>query len=223
MKLKQILCIAVLFALALTMFGACGSSKTPKNSGDSSLPEYSNPYLDALPVAGNWGGYEWVVIKKEEGRLLCITKEIIEVRRFHDTEEPVSWAESDLRAYLNGEFFENTFSADKSKNAVQPLLTEHTNGSVDFPNGSTGTGSEPTEDSVFLLSYEEAEDCFISDAARVAAYDSYGQIWWLRSPGDYLNNFANVDGIGQVCYSSSNFHADGLGVRPAIWIPRPAE
>jgi len=221
MKLKHILCIMLLLALGLTMFSACGSAETPDDP--SSLPAFSNPYLDALPVAGNWGGYEWVVIKQEDGRQLCITKEIIEVRKFHEEETPVSWAKSDLRAYLNDEFYESVFKADKSKNAVRPLPTSNANGSIDFPNGVTGTGSAATKDSVFLLSYEEAEACFISDAARTAAYDGYGQNWWLRSPGDYLNNFANVDGIGQVLYSSSNVHTEGLGVRPAIWISRPAD
>ena len=221
MKLKHILCAAVLLALGLTVFSACGNSKD--DGGPSSLPTFSNPYLDALPVAGNWGGHEWVVIKKEGTRQLCITKEIIEVRRFHDTEEPVSWAESDLRAYLNGEFRMATFVVTDSKVTVLPLLTSNTNGSVTFSNSSTGTGSEPTEDSVFLLSYEEAESCFLSDTARAAAYGGVAQIWWLRSPGDHLNGFANVDGIGQVCYSSSNLQAEGFGVRPAIWIPLSAD
>ena len=224
MKLKRILCAALLLALGLTMFGACGNSKKPENADEpSSLSEYSNPYLDALPVAGNWGGYEWVVIKKEDTRQLCITKEIIEVRRFHEAEATVSWAESDLRAYLNGEFYETVFKADKSKNAVRPLSVNNANKSVNFPNDNAGIGSTATKDSVFLLSYEEAETCFLSDAARVAAYDGRSQIWWLRSPGDHLNYYANVDGIGQVCYSSSNLQAEGFGVRPATWIPRTAE
>ena len=227
MKRKHIVCVVLLLALSLALFSACRSS----DSGEpSSPPAYSNPYLDSLPVAGNWGGYEWVVLKKEETRWLCITKEIIESRKFHEVETPVSWEECDLRAYLNGEFFEDTFgTVVGNETPAQIILTDNTNESVAFPNGSTGNGSAPTRDYVFLLSYEEAEAYFPDDAARVAAYHvgkdevsaapiRYAQHWWLRSPGDYLNDFANVDGIGQVCYSQSNIHTEGLGLRPAIWV-----
>jgi len=174
-----------------------------------------NIYLDKLPVAGDWGGYDWVVLAKEDGRWLCITKDIVEMRKFHETETTVSWAESGLRAYLNGEFLKTTFGTSGDRDRV--LLSENKNDSVTFPNGNTGIGGEATQDYVFLLSYEEAEKYFPNDLVRAAKYDGQAQFWWLRSPGDYLNKFANVDAIGQVCYSGGNVHTGGLGVRPAVW------
>ncbi|MCL2494526.1 MAG: DUF6273 domain-containing protein [Oscillospiraceae bacterium] len=189
--------------------GAQSQQKAPddKDSG--------NAFLDSLPVQGDWGGYEWVVLKKEPGRWLCMTKEIVEVRKFHEAETPVSWADSGLRAYLNGAFLEEAFGTSGDRDRV--LLTENSNGSVTFPNGNTGVDSADTQDYVFLLSYEEAEAYFPDSAARVAMYNGQARHWWLRSPGDYVNEFANVDGTGQVNYSASDIHTEGLGVRPAIW------
>jgi len=220
MKLRRIICFATILVLCLTLLGGCGDS--PQTGGTDMTVH--NTYLDGLAVAGNWGGYDWVVLREEDGRLLCITRDIIEFRKFHETETPVSWADCDLRAYLNGEFFDRTFSAGGRERV---LLTENDNGDVAFPNGNVGIGSEATQDYVFLLSYTEAEKCFPNKDARVAGftgqigiseYNNEAYNWWLRSPGDYLNDFANVDGIGQVCYSQSNVHTGGLGVRPAVWI-----
>jgi len=212
MKTKRILCAAIVFVLGIALLAFCGNSTRPE------APEESpNTWLDELPIAGNWGGYEWVVLAAQEGRWLCITKDIVEIRKFHDAEMPVSWAGSDLRAWLNGEFLEAYFGEADSGGL---LPAENENNAVTFPNGNASIGSAATEDYVFLLSYEEAEAYFPDEAARVAKYDGQAQFWWLRSPGDYLNEFATVDGMGQVCYSSSNVHTGGLGVRPAIWRSR---
>ena len=176
-----------------------------------------NIYLDKLPLAGEWGGYEWVVIAKENGRWLCVTKDIVKIRKFHEAETLVSWADSDLRAHLNGEFLEYCFGDPDSGDRARVCLTENENNAVTFSNGNKSIGSAATQDYVFLLSYEEAEQYFPNDLVRTAKYNGQTQNWWLRSPGDHLNEFANVDGIGQVCYSASNIHTGGLGVRPAIW------
>jgi hypothetical protein len=190
-------------AFGLALLGGCGNA--PKQ----------NKFLNQLPVQGHWGGYEWVVLKKEPGRWLCITKDIVEIRQFNNAETAVSWEKSDLRAYLNGEFLEKTFGTSGDRARVLPAKNE--NPAVTFPNGNTSIGGAATEDDVFLLSYEEALKYFPSDAARVATWQGQAQYWWLRSPGDYTNEFACVDGQGQVCYSSGNAHLGGLGVRPAIW------
>ncbi|MCL2507995.1 MAG: DUF6273 domain-containing protein [Oscillospiraceae bacterium] len=204
--------MAVIFVFCLTLLISCGKPPPP-----DTFDESANTYLDGLPVQGDWGGYEWVVLKKENGRWLCITKDIIELRKFHDSEESVSWADSDLRAYLNGEFLERCFGmpGDGDRERVNPV--KNSNEGIIFQNGNISIGSAATEDYVFLLSYEEAEEYFPSAAARAAKYNGQAQNWWLRSPGNYLNEFANVDSIGQVCYSESNIHTERLGVRPAIW------
>ena len=139
------------------------------------------------------------------------------MRKFNEAETPVSWADSDLRAWLNGEFLEACFGGPDSGDRARVLLTENENSAVTFPNGNTSISSAATEDYVFLLSYEQAEKYFPNDLVRTAKYDGQARNWWLRSPGDYLNEYADVDGIGQVCYGSGNVHLGGFGVRPAIW------
>jgi hypothetical protein len=212
MKIKQFISAVMILLLGTTVLASCG-----KGSGSQfQAAQAANFNLDKLPIAGNWGGYEWVVLEKVANRSLCITKDIIEIRKFNETEAAVSWEESDLRAYLNGEFYDKMFDGN-----VSVLLVRNNNSDVIFSNGKVGIGSAETDDRVFLLSYNEAKMYFPNDTYRIATYNGQPQYWWLRSPGDYLTDFANVDTIGQVCYSQSNVHTSGLGVRPVICVALP--
>ncbi len=124
-----------------------------------------------------------------------------------------------MRSYLNGTWYEKTFSeGEKDK-----ILTTNV---VNLDNSSYGTErGNDTEDKVFLLSLDEAEHYFSSDDERVAKNYSVAVDWWLRSPGDFTNTAASVEDDGEVKYSGSVFSNRGscisredVGVRPALWV-----
>ena len=96
-----------------------------------------------------------------------------------------------------------------------------------------------TLDKVFCLSIKEAEEYFNSDQDRIAdatdfvldnvksyAYrhfkndNSGGVKWWLRDScfGGFEANYNIVDGDGSISDYQLASRAEGVGVRPAMWI-----
>ena len=121
----------------------------------------------------------------------------------------MTWKECDLRAYLNGEFFEDTFTEEERARIRL--------GNVNTPycNGNPGGGI--TKDSVFLLSADEAAAYFPDDASRAACLRSGEPCWWwLRSPGTYKDYVSDVFIPGNIL---GNHAVIGKGgVRPAMWL-----
>lgn len=115
----------------------------------------------------------WRVLKKQGAKVLLITENIIDSRRFH--EKVNIWETSEIREWLASEFHETAFSKEEQERVV-----ENENG-----------------DTVFLLSAQEAEFYFKNDDDRKAQGTDYAikkgvnhydwadgySWWWLRTPG----------------------------------------
>ena len=167
---------------------------------------------------------EWRVLEERGGRALLLADRVLDARPFHGVREPVVWADSDLRAWLNGPFLETAFTAQERGAIVESALEARPNPRFDTPPG------RPTHDRVFLLSYEECLRAFPEDARRVClptefavANGCYTNVdghaaWWLRSNGmsetepEHLATWGN--------FSLRHHHVDDpiIGVRPALWI-----
>jgi hypothetical protein len=143
-----------------------------------------------------FGEYTWRVLDVRENMVLIITEDIVEERRF----DPLSndWENSEIKKYLNDEFY-NKFS-NECKSRIDGVI--------------------------FLLSIEEAEKYFCNDSDRMAKYiysedmKKYGDDtwwWWLRECGDYSNVIAGIDNDGSVTSGSVIYNNHG-GVRPALWV-----
>lgn len=171
---------------------------------------------------------EWIVVKREGTRVMVISRMVLDTRAYGGE----TWAESTLRAYLNGEFFNSVFS--NAEQTMIPLVK------LENPDDEVfgGKGGEDTEDRVFLMSYEDAET--LTESGRLAeltvyAKDEYlkklpvlpeGQYWglmhyknwWLRDPKKPYTHKA-VSGIGGSFHLDAlEFTDDTVGVRPVIWI-----
>lgn len=162
-------------------------------------------------------GVEWYVLEEQADRMLVISKNVLESRAYHAAGGAITWENSEIRSYLNGAFYEKTFStAEKAK----LLSTAIKNGS----NSQYGiAGGNDTTDKVFLLSLNEAEKYMGSGVELLRGIDiATGEVtWWhLRSPGEATNVNASVNSIGLIDYHGVY---DGVtdptgGVRPAMWI-----
>jgi hypothetical protein len=155
--------------------------------------------------------------------------------------DEITWANSDLRAYLNNEFYDTLSSETKARIIETQVVTN------DNPEYGTPGGAD-TIDKIFLLSIEEAEAYFSDDITRAAyAYHQstragspwYDGRWWLRSPG-YVSSgglgvgftyiayhvayvsgeegIINVMGTGAHDYTNDGVLTYNSGVRPAFWI-----
>lgn len=180
-----------------------------------------------------FGNYNWLVLANKEAKILVIAKDIIELRWYHREFVNITWADCELRRYLNNNFF-NTFSQDEKARIIAVTNTNSEN-----PWFNT-TGGIATTDSIFLLSLKEACEYFgdsnenlrnkgsqkwlIDDknnSKRQAKYGSDFHWWRLRSPGYYGRTSASVSSNGNVYVRGNGVYGrprDGGGVRPALWL-----
>lgn len=194
----------------------------------------------AAPVGQtiSMGGIKWRVLDVQDGKALVLSDLILEDKSFQGNASLLNeWTNSALRAYLNGDFYNKTFTQREKDRIVSTTLMNNIN-----PKYSMIMGTDTT-DKVFLLSAEEVDRYFGNDGARIAYADRrtpamrYSAInsqgvnpyegvyqyyspwfWWLRTPaqpasGDrkvlYVNPYGEV--------KEANI-ADEFGVRPAMWI-----
>ena len=174
---------------------------------------------------------EWRVLVKNGNEALLVTKQVIDVVEYNEKYEDTTWEKCTLRAYLNNDFIKNTFSSEEQERIKQVKLKNK-------DNEEYGTfGGNDTTDKVFCLSIDEVNEYFFDDEDRVAIPTKYakgkvsaddmeyfmeessgGGLWWLRSPGNFDDNAAYVDGSGWVSDSGSGVDFDLVGIRPALWL-----
>ena len=128
----------------------------------------------------------------------------LDAKRFDSSSN--DWKNSEIRQWLNGDFYNNAFNEKEKKN-INPF------------NG----------DNVFLLSKEEAKKYFANDESRRCKATEYAVkngawksdegygYWWLRSMflAQYLCVYC-VDLNGSVFHDKAL--NDKMIVRPALWI-----
>lgn len=202
-----------------------------EESGAEIETHYESWPVDTL----KFGYLRWHILAKSDDNkaALVIATYILEDRpyqteneeafaRFGEYFEDLTWAESEIREYLNGEFIEKHFSRAEASRIIPSQLHNDAN-------RATGAGGgDVTVDRVFLLSLDEARK-YSSILGCVKLSDETMQ-WWLRSPAesggwpafvldwwdeprehDFPLICDGVDGCG-----------DGAGVaygiRPAMWI-----
>ena len=188
-------------------------------------------------VTGTKQPLTWRVLFSHGGKVLLITEHSITERLYHHTHAQANWEKSNLRQWLNGEFFEDTFTESEKK----LILDASSVSSVDiFPKGSAVSDKLPEDepplcsgDHVFILSEAEVRRFFKNeeDACCSTFGDQHepecsqsveGASWWLRTPGTIAGCAAYVDKKGNVNKHGTNVFLPGTFVRPAIWI-RPKE
>lgn len=189
----------------------------------------------------NFGGYSWYVLKQEYGYYLCLSQYLIDIKRFHNTNKIVTWKESDIRYWLNNNFY-NTFN-NQDKNFIQEVIIENSDNLV----YGTKAGNN-TKDHIFLLSYNEVVDnfnicnlvssdqniddliafvnmkpeCIIADSKQIGLdyHLAQGQAlgWWLRTPGASQNKMIRINCRGAIRMYGRDVNRCLVGIRPALWL-----
>lgn len=65
-----------------------------------------------------FGGYNWQMLHQQDGRTLIIAEHILELHWYHNAFVDVTWADCELRKYLNTDFY-NQFSPDDRSRIVE--------------------------------------------------------------------------------------------------------
>lgn len=209
-------------------------------------PNTSVPALDFPKIT--LGNIEWYVVKENRDKKMCLSKDIIDIRKFHNTDENVVWGNSDIRLWLNTSFL-SMFSTTE-KHHIQDAEV------VNELNSKYKTGKlEITKDKIFLLSSEEVREIFEGcssnvyqdDLLRVGEHDwkrmafvnignqrlqelsaetgmDYSKIngkslgWWLRTSGSATNRAVRVNCNGSLRLHGREVNRNLVGVRPALWL-----
>ncbi len=173
---------------------------------------------------------EWLVLAKEEDRILVISKYALDCQPYNASYSNITWQTCSLRKWLNDIFLSTAFT-DEEKARIPQITVDAARNS--FFHTDPGLS---TIDQVFLLSEREANHYFSTDEERKCEPTEYAIAkgtrknntyklngrdtcwWWLRSPGYDSDRAAGVRHDGAVWTDGNNVTFEGNAVRPALWI-----
>jgi hypothetical protein len=172
---------------------------------------------------------EWTVLDTNGDMALLLSRYGLDAQAYNDSNEAVTWENCTLRRWLSETFYATAFS-----DAERQVIVPATNVNPDNAHWGTSGGND-TEDTIFLLSLDEAEKYFsdrnenlwtqatpyaVQQGAFVA--DNGYSPWWLRSPGDHNEGgfcAAYVDyppvGVNLGGYDATR---SSRVIRPALWV-----
>jgi serine/threonine protein kinase len=163
---------------------------------------------------------KWRVLQSENGEAFLLSDVILDKQLYNENDKYVTWEKSSLRAWLNKKFIKRAF-IDEEREKIN--ITEIVN--QDNPVYGTEGGNN-TFDKIFLLSLSEVSEQqdgekygFLDDEIRACGKSDFsktGSWWWLRSPGSYSLDAAEVNDDGWVGRNGSRVDSSYGGVRPAL-------
>lgn len=185
---------------------------------------------------------KWVVLDKQDGKVLLHSKYALDCKLYHESREEVTWETCSLRSWLNNEFYEKAFTESEQERIAETKVSTPDNSE----HGSEG--GNDTNDKVFLLSMEEADKYFepdprdcppgrrrqLTEYAKAQGGYSYSEAvegaygttefdgcgdWWLRTPGHDNKSVCLVTVLGN--YEKIGVLASGAYDRvvvPAMWV-----
>lgn len=160
---------------------------------------------------------EWIVLSVKEPYVLLLSKNVLEVQPFSETES-AAWNDSALRQWLNADFFADAFTKEQQERI---LLAKRMD----------AKGNETAER--FLALSAEAVDMYLAadDPHRLGVCTAYAAAksdsvsagesiaWWLRTPGAEAGCMAVVNAQGETdAVGIPVDSAAAVGVRPAFWL-----
>ena len=177
---------------------------------------------------------EWIVLDKRDDKALLLSKKIIDFKCYReiDWDKNNLWEMSDIREWLNKDFFYKAFRANEQLMIANALLVNN--------NERSGKLDEiSTDDKVFLLSVDEIKQYFgpfqIGTINGIESFWSY-QLkaeytnyvgpeyeslttcnWWLRSSSADYHSAVRVTVDGFLDEGGEYVNND-YGVRPALWV-----
>ncbi|MCL2445178.1 MAG: DUF6273 domain-containing protein [Oscillospiraceae bacterium] len=158
-------------------------------------------------------GATWLVLEQRDGRMLLLREEALPPRAYHGAFVEITWENSALRDYLNGQWLNRMSPGYRDRIVQTEVINRDSRFGMD--------GGENTQDYVFLLSMAEARLYFANDQARIARTNNVNVFWWLRSPGMQANLAATVSADGSLGITGTPVHgsmAANRYVRPAVWV-----
>jgi hypothetical protein len=154
--MKKLIALMLSAVLALTL-AACGNGGGG-GSGDTPSPSPSIAASDVrVGDTIQFGGYDWRVLDVQGDRALIVSDRVLEDREYHSQPVDITWEHSDIRQYLNGEFYNSFSPADQARIVDTNIINNDNPWTFSELTGNTNNthGGNNTTDKIFLLSIDE--------------------------------------------------------------------
>ena len=155
---------------------------------------------------------EWEILDYDEknGKVLLISRYILESRQFSSSEKKSDWKKSTLRSYLNNDFIKNTFS-EKEQSMIATVTVGKAEEKVYI---LSGTEYDKYYDVKDYKDTDFNEDNVVYSALSRTAAGEVENIW-LRTAG-------SKKGTAQEYLYSGQINEDSVtvknGIRPVFWL-----
>jgi len=162
------------------------------------IVEYGQLNMDST---NNLSPVEWIVLDKKDDNVLLVSKLILSSKKFGTASDRISWADSNIKNYLNSDFYNRVFSEYEKLNIKGTIL------------------EGDLEDNIFILSQDEMEQYLTEDTLylginRMAVGISEMNGYWTRTCQKnkcVAYNFENNS-------YETIYPTRAYGIRPAMWI-----
>ncbi|MCR4946259.1 MAG: DUF6273 domain-containing protein [Lachnospiraceae bacterium] len=138
---------------------------------------------------------EWEILDVKDGKLLVISRYILDAKPYNEKNEDVTWETCTLRKWLNKDFYDSAFKAGEKKKIVKTKISNP-------DNKYYGTdGGKATKDNVFLLSVSEIRKYY-----KFNRWDNYymsGSSQALMTEG---TQYAKVNGLSMWTIIESDYN-----------------
>ncbi|MCQ2529140.1 MAG: DUF6273 domain-containing protein [Saccharofermentans sp.] len=201
---------------------ACNTASLSCEVGDT--VEYGSYYMNDDEMAP----LTWICMDEKDGMVLLLSSQVIDCKMYGNKHGDTSWAECDLREWLNSEFVATAFSEDEASCIWYSDIVNDDN------NTGLVEGGADTIDQVFILSQEELNRFFADDNARLCLPTDYAVAqgcwtsdfqtslgctsYWVRNPGLAKSRAVYVFLNGAIITDGDFVNQTFIGVRPAMWV-----
>ncbi|MBR6029758.1 MAG: hypothetical protein IKP40_11810 [Clostridia bacterium] len=177
---------------------------------------------------------EWLVLETDpqENKALIISLYGLDAIVF-DPADYCTWEDSSIRGWLNESFFLRAFTEEEQQRIIPASVSVSTYYPASDSNMAKGELPEPTEDRVFLLTYDEAKQYFPTASLRrckptemtTQVIESTWLLTHVREDGYFDWNTRTIyEGNDRVITINErgNFHTSVFWsrnqIRPVIWV-----
>ncbi len=230
----KIIATSLMAAMAMS-FAACKKDTTESSTQQFTAPSAQSRTFTGIANAADakagdiiiFGSYEqdndlsngnedieWLVLDNTDGKLLVISKEVLNYMRYSNT--TTVWEYSDLRTWLNGEFYDTAFTDDEKSNIALSVVDNPGN---PYYGTSAGTG---TNDNVFCLSYDEACTYFFFNNWNESSMSGNSEsiigspsVWTKKEK--LASAYAITEGYYNAVLFNYGFSANCIGVEGCDW------
>jgi hypothetical protein len=154
---------------------------------------------------------EWIVLEKQEDKLLLISRKCLDAKPINNTRADVEWKDSTLFGWLNGEFMQTAFSETEIA-----LVVENDGVKITLPSA---------EEAKKYYEYDswraaDATEAAVKNGARLQNGKTW---WWLLDKGEIASSSCYVYFNGTIRTDGLSVDYQSVAVRPMMWVSANAE